>query len=326
MRWTPRGDQPAPSALTELKAGQTELERARDFYEDATKTGSYDFKVYKASEVKVRLDELFHGKCAYCETFYASSAPVDIEHYRPKAAVEGAPDHRGYWWLAMAWENLLPSCIDCNRRRKQSTPKPGVSLEALSRDGRFNSARTILTGKRDLFPLADAGVRAESEGASLVAEQALLLNPCDEDPGEHLVHHVERVPLVSLVLPRAEANAALPAAQPALGDVAAAATADGLSVRGAVSIQVYGLNRLGLVQDRTRILRHLEFLEVLIIELSELIDTLESKDDPDVVAAVRKLESLKQRTLAEMTAMADDRAPYTTMVRAWIKAFQARLG
>lgn len=33
-------------------------------------------------------------------------------------------------------------------------------------------------------------------------------------------------------------------------DVAATAATDGLSVRGAVSIQVYGLNRLRLVQER----------------------------------------------------------------------------
>lgn len=327
MRKAPRGDKAPPAALSKPVQGQTELERAQAHYADPydPKAGSYEFKVYKAAEVKQRLDELFFGKCAYCETFYASSAPVDIEHYRPKAAVEGEPDHRGYWWLAMAWENLLPSCIDCNRRRKQPTPQPGANLTALDQTARFSASKIVLTGKKDLFPLAATGVRAAGRGANLDAEQALLLNPCEDDPADHLVHHVDRAPLVGLVLPKGPGAGALPVAAPAPVDVADAAAQLGLSVRGAVSIQVYGLNRLGLVQDRTRVLRRLEFLEVVVIELSSIMETLEGKTDPDVVNAVRKLESLKQQTLAEMNAMADERSPYSSMADAWIKAFKVRL-
>ncbi|QYF86207.1 HNH endonuclease [Brevundimonas sp. PAMC22021] len=327
MRKAPRGDKAPPAALAKPVKGRTELEHAQAHYADPydPKTGSYGFKVYKAAEVKERLDELFFGKCAYCETFYASSAPVDIEHYRPKGAVEGEPDHRGYWWLAMAWENLLPSCIDCNRRRKQPTPKPGANLAALDQTARFSASRIVLTGKKDLFPLAPMGVRATGDTANLDAEQALLLNPCEDDPADHLVHHVERAPLVGLVLPKGPSAGVLPAAAAALAEVADAAAQLGLSVRGAVSIQVYGLNRLGLVQDRTRVLRRLEFLEVLIIELSSIIESLEDKTDPDVIEAVRKLESLKQQTLAEMNAMADVRSPYSSMAAAWIEAFTVRL-
>ena len=47
--------------------------------------------------MKRRLDLLFHGKCAYCETFYSASAPVDVEHYRPKGAVSEDPSHPGYY-------------------------------------------------------------------------------------------------------------------------------------------------------------------------------------------------------------------------------------
>ena len=43
----------------------------------------------KDAEVKAALEKLFYGKCAYCETFYSVQAPVDVEHYRPKSAVEG---------------------------------------------------------------------------------------------------------------------------------------------------------------------------------------------------------------------------------------------
>lgn len=330
MRRVPRGTAPPPKALGKLKAGTSELDRARLHYAPpfAAGSGSYPFAVYKEPEVKDRLDELFFGKCAYCETFYASSAPVDIEHYRPKGAVEGEPTHTGYWWLAMVWENLLPSCIDCNRRRKQVTPLPTASLVALDTNARFHSSRVVLSGKKDLFPITAGATRALKEGDNLSAEGSLLLNPCDDDPADHLIHHVETTPLIGLILPRsnvAGGTADLPAAQPSPADVGRAAAALGVSVRGAVSIQVYGLNRLALVQDRTRVLRRLEFLEVLIIELSSLIETLETKPDPDVVAAVQKLESLKQQTLSEMASMAHPRAPYSSMATAWIRAFRKRV-
>src|SRR4051812_22350680 len=83
--------------------------------------------VYKSA--KPFLDKLFGGKCAYCEVIIEASHPTEVEHYRPKGAVKdeeeevvtiqtpnGAEDHPGYWWLAYEWNNLLPSCIDCNRR------------------------------------------------------------------------------------------------------------------------------------------------------------------------------------------------------------------
>jgi hypothetical protein len=78
------------------------------------------------------MTNIFHGKCAYCETqtgqFY-----YDAEHYRPKGMVtvladDGesqqritaedesgrAIDHPGYFWLAYEWKNLVPSCKSCN--------------------------------------------------------------------------------------------------------------------------------------------------------------------------------------------------------------------
>ena len=43
-----------------------------------------------------------------------------MEHYRPKARVSTEQgDKPGYYWLAARWENLLPSCTDCNSPRKQ---------------------------------------------------------------------------------------------------------------------------------------------------------------------------------------------------------------
>jgi hypothetical protein len=101
--------------------------------------------------------------------------------------------------------------------------------------------------------------------------------------------------------------------------------------RGAVSIQVYGLNRLRLVQERTEVLRRLEFLAGLVTDVAESIVELEK---PATARALRdtpakgvssRLRLLRDRTLAEMKEMASDGAPYAAMARAWLRSFKQRI-
>jgi len=139
MRKVNRSSVPAPLCLVAKdKKGKTEYQRAKAHQAAAKRAKnaktpqkpkpSFEYSAYKKGEVKRALATLFHGKCAYCETFYSASSPVDVEHYRPKGSVDGVKDHPGYWWLAMRWENLLPSCIDCNRRRGQWNPSCAITL------------------------------------------------------------------------------------------------------------------------------------------------------------------------------------------------------
>jgi uncharacterized protein (TIGR02646 family) len=284
-----------------------------------TKAGeSFSFSAYKDAGVKAALEKLFHGKCAYCETYYSAQAPVDVEHFRPKGAVEGEPTHSGYWWIAMSWENLLPSCIDCNRRRKQATPeKLTPSLAALSQ----NATKTINTGKKDAFPVG--GKRAIAEGDNLDAEQPHLIDPTRDNPDQFLEYYIDPNHLIGLMLPRRIGTA--PAALPVLGDaddIATAAEAAGVSVRGAVSIQIYGLNRMGLVQARTRVLRHLEFQRYLIVEIDRIARNLETKlPDAEIAIAVSALDKLIERILQEIAEMARPEAPYSALVHHWKQRF-----
>jgi len=120
-----------------------------------------------------------HDKCAYCEAIITNTHPGDVEHYRPKGRLKDLDgkivkitvngkefDHPGYWWLCYEWANLLPSCIDCNRRRNH-----GEEMTA--------------AGKADIFPID--GQRAGNPNDPLTAEDALLLNPSDDDfiPDSH---------------------------------------------------------------------------------------------------------------------------------------------
>lgn len=121
--------------------------------------GKVEFDSSIWSCIKTYLFTLFHGKCAYCETFVGVSCPGDVEHYRPKRKVEEAGDHPGYYWLAYDISNLFPCCEHCNRYR----------------------------GKRNHFPIA--GVRCFGPGIEtlLDAEEPLLLNPyVDSDIEGHI--------------------------------------------------------------------------------------------------------------------------------------------
>ncbi|MEK9939970.1 MAG: hypothetical protein VW548_03245, partial [Methylotenera sp.] len=153
MRKVDRASVPAPASLVGAGcSGAEELNKARDYYsalakkaelsavakgkkpkaaksakakksaEETKSRKAFEFKAYKNDDVRHALFTLFHGKCAYCEARYDTTAPVDIEHFRPKGGIDGT-DHLGYWWFAATWLNLLPSCIDCNRKREHPTPR-----------------------------------------------------------------------------------------------------------------------------------------------------------------------------------------------------------
>ena len=69
-----------------------ELARAKDFFiEDLEKRRQkqFDFKVYHDSTISQALNDLFHGKCAYCETYIDPYNPGMTTHYRPKSGVTG---------------------------------------------------------------------------------------------------------------------------------------------------------------------------------------------------------------------------------------------
>lgn len=331
-----RTEVPKPEVLDKVfRDGKTELDRARDYYEALILAGdrikTFDFSRYSHSDVKGALEEIFHGKCAYCEGAYSATQPVDVEHYRPKGPVAGVDGHHGYWWLAANWENLLPSCIDCNRQRRQVLPDFGPvtdwRLERLTEVAQFETGTTTLAGKASAFPLAVGAVHVNTPEDDVDAEARLLLDPTRDAPEDHLVFHVDTDrSLISLVYP-----------------MAAGATH---SPQGAVSIQIYGLNRLGLVQARTRVLRDLEFLAHTSTELDilrlELLARLEGHKvvragmeegperlglDGDIAMDTRvvgKLQELVNSLRAKIAEKARDESPYSAVAKAWVAAYMAQ--
>jgi uncharacterized protein (TIGR02646 family) len=155
-----------PKPLGSILAG-AERRDANEWFKDPKRHRQerFRFAVYRRPEVRDALSELFHGKCAYCESLIVASGPIDVEFYRPKAGVAERPEHPGYWWLASDWDNMLSSCADCNRVRSHAGER---------------------AGKGNRFPLRDEDKRAFEPGAE-VHEAPLLLNPCVDNPEQELV-------------------------------------------------------------------------------------------------------------------------------------------
>ena len=176
------------------------------------------FKEYSSDAVRGKLAELFGRKCMFCESLLAGTQSGDVEHYRPKGKVVVYPKTAtaaahvipGYFWLGAKWPNLLLSCSDCNRPRTQ--------------DDFDGNARVI--GKANFFPLADETKRA-NETWRIRQEEPLLLNPCIDDPAEHLVFLED-------------------------GRVAARVIDGVPSAKGEASIYYLGLARAELLQMRAR--------------------------------------------------------------------------
>ena len=197
--------------------GLTERQRAVGYYRDKTVSKKPTFSKYKSQVAKDELNQLFHKKCAYCESRYAHVTPMDVEHFRPKNGYldqAGKLVQPGYYWLAAEWDNLLPSCVDCNRARKQ---------KRISATG-AHSTKTV--GKENHFPLAPGSPRARKPNQH-ENEVALLLDPCGQDS---LARHLQFTDQGYVMAHPGNAEKALP--------------------KGLNTIEVCALDRVELVAER----------------------------------------------------------------------------
>ncbi|HFK5505154.1 hypothetical protein [Elizabethkingia anophelis] len=176
--------------------GERETRDAIEYYRDSTnhqkkykRTGAkgaridQGYTIYSDKNVRKLLIQMFHGKCAYCESKITAIYNGDIEHFRPKGEIkEVNPTKPGYFWLASEWENLLFACPFCNQTNTHEY-KNGDDVEE------------AVLGKLDQFPL-DAEVyrlnhnhgiiyftdSATYDRAFRLEESVrLLLNPCKDN-------------------------------------------------------------------------------------------------------------------------------------------------
>lgn len=124
-------------------------------------TFNFSSSIYGSVDVRLRLKIAQSGTCAYCEAVVEPVTKGDIEHFRPKGGYrnigDGSDNYPGYYWLAYEWSNLLIACPRCNQ-----------------------------DSKRTFFPISVGGVRALSPDDDLAAEGAILIDPFNENPRDHI--------------------------------------------------------------------------------------------------------------------------------------------
>ncbi|HTE42870.1 MAG TPA: hypothetical protein VK629_18755 [Steroidobacteraceae bacterium] len=226
---------------------EAELHRAPATAGSITAPFHFPSKIYGSTPVKKSLKAAQHSKCCYCEGEIGAHSPGDVEHFRPKTRSQQEPKgqrlYPGYYWLAFTWANLYLACDLCNR-----------------------------VGKRDLFPLADNGVRARRSQDLLNLELPLILDPGgSEDPRNH-IGFTDNVPR-------------------ALTDL------------GRHTITILGLDRIELNSRRLKHFRRLVALRRVVLAFEGSAMT------PDQAAALRDAQAeLQQATepTAEYSAMAQD--------------------
>ena len=106
------------------------------------------------------LYEIFNQKCAYCESLIAVGTSEAVDWFRPPFEAtdisgDGSVDH--YIWLIPDWANLYLACLSCSRAKRSLFPVDGERA-------------TIFT------PISEMAR----------AERALLVDPCNDNPLEHL--------------------------------------------------------------------------------------------------------------------------------------------
>jgi hypothetical protein len=262
---------PRPEWLADPQSRWTlETEAIINWYAAGNKK-AFDFDAYSDPRLKTELKKVFI-KCAYCESSYGAVYDGDIEHFRPKGRVtEKKPAIPGYYWLANDWDNLLLSCQHCNQSRQHIL---------------YNEDKLESYGKRDQFPLTDEQHRTSWEKLQQLPiskedEACLLLNPCRENPEEHLIYEKEGAVII------------------------------GLTEKGKTSIKVYALQRPKLVEARHKVLT---FLFEQILRVKEALIALDENE-------TEQLEQKFELEYNRLLKFADSTSDYAGLCRFFIHQF-----
>ncbi|MEB0164622.1 AAA family ATPase, partial [Glaciimonas sp. CA11.2] len=196
--------------------------KAYSFFEsplEARRQNRYDFDAFNPDwnihAVRAALTQLFHGKCAYCESPLSAASGYVHRHRPAKDTISETgvylPDH--YWWMAYRWSNMFLTCAICAR------------------------------AKGSKFPIEGPRSPVDGQSGSLRAERPLLLNPCEDDPSQHLISDRS-----GRLLPRTS--------------------------RGYVTIETLDLNRLDLVGERKKL------AQTVSIDLEDMLNEMTSDRAP----------------------------------------------
>ncbi len=287
---------PCPDALNPddpTSSGAKEFVKIKTKLDNGETPKSTDFSAYAKLEVRDALREMFHGKCAYCETKIAGAQDTDVEHYRPKKGVSEATDagvdHGGYWWLAMVWENLVLSCQHCNQSRSKQIiiPDDVQTLEEL--EAFLIDPPRSTTGKLNAFPTSDNTWVTDPDG-DIDTESPLIINPVDVDPEDHL--------------------------EWVLLEGASTVRAKNASEAGQATLDILGLNRRWLEEHRRVELRK------MLAERNEIIEAMNRWLTAATDAEAEPWGFIAESAIARLQARTESDQPYAGLARAFLTLVQ----
>lgn len=159
-------------AILDSEHPENKSTAARKELEDSFDSGNVKFqflsRIYGHTSVKSALIKAQHEKCCFCESKITAISFGDVEHYRPKAALQlddRLPlQYPGYYWLAYDFDNIFYCCQICNQ-----------------------------SYKRNYFPLENEQFRVKTHHLThkLAEEKPLIVNPGADEPGEHIFFNRE---------------------------------------------------------------------------------------------------------------------------------------
>jgi len=135
------------------------------FFKTSSKE-DFSSAIYGHDNVKSALKACQHEKCCYSEMMLDQLDFPDIEHFRPKGAVNigetKGKKTNGYYWLAYTWENLC-----------------------------YCKTKINISYKKSFFPLDGEYLRVSKYSGDISMEKPLLLDPFVDEPRDHIRFHEE---------------------------------------------------------------------------------------------------------------------------------------
>lgn len=137
---------PPPSTLTdsEALAARRAIAEFLDLPDEQreSRRAPINEKIFHSEPVREALQQLFAGKCAYCET--SRAGPMAVEQHRPTSNAGGSRKRlpHYYSWLAYDWENLLLVCQACSQRKRNQFPVRGARAPVMAPLARVRAQET----------------------------------------------------------------------------------------------------------------------------------------------------------------------------------------
>ncbi|WP_298516419.1 AAA family ATPase [uncultured Kordia sp.] len=183
---------------------------------------------YLPNEVSDMLAELFDHKCAFCESHLRRGKPgyeSYLNRFRPTKNSQGFDtkeiDQDHYWWLTYEWENLYMICHACQRFKSNVFP---------------------VEGKRATMKTSYDQISKK--------ENAFLIDPCNEDPSQFFDFNLSTLEIIP------KQTYSYPDFLLKSTDFSEQLEAN--IQRAEATIQILGLNRTDLIDERENIAREIQ--------------------------------------------------------------------